>query len=609
MTEMDLNRICLGCMAEKQSGEQTCPACGYVEGTAAPSPLFLKPGTVLKGRYLVGRVLGCGGFGITYLAFDLNLEGKLAIKEYFPSGMVTRGGADPAVSIYSGENQDNFEYGLEKFIDEARTLLKFEDVPEIVSVKDFFKENGTAYLVMNYVEGITLKQYLERQGGKLPPDAVLTYMLPVMKALEQVHQTGILHRDISPDNIFVTKNYTVKLLDFGAARYAMGEHSKSLSVLMKPGYTPEEQYRTHGNQGPWTDVYAVAATMYKLLTGKTPPEALDRMNRDELEPLASFGVEVPFYFEAALKKALSIRAADRFQTMAQFEQALTGSVPAAQTEVPSPQNVQTVFTPDFHMPQNDETTSWPAQKPAGVSLTGFSSRQKLYCVIGAAVAMAIFYKIVWNVGGNPFGSNILVVLDIISSFAMIGATILFGRSYGLVMSVVPVFELLCFTPFFTNYSNSVIYFIFLVLSNMICCVYTSFCLQFASGRNIQEIIQQEKGLAVALPAGLVLYVAIVAALSNVTIYILGSIFIVAFGFIGYLICKNLRQRSGQVKNMPSVAAAAAGVLVYFFDPTIFAWFHSGSFGHLFLTVLGMGISFALLFAAISIFSGKESTRI
>ncbi|HEX3027812.1 MAG TPA: serine/threonine-protein kinase [Clostridia bacterium] len=187
---------------------------------------------------------------------------------------------------------------------------------------DFFKENGTAYIVMSYVEGITLKEFITSRGGKLPLDAVLNIMLPVMKALEQVHSSGILHRDISPDNIYITRNFNVKLLDFGAARFAMGEHSKSMSVLLKPGYAPVEQYRSKGKQGPWTDIYAVAATMYKALTGNTPPESLDRMYEDVLAAPSKCDVDIPSNIEEALLKAMSIREEQRFQTVSEFSDCL-----------------------------------------------------------------------------------------------------------------------------------------------------------------------------------------------------------------------------------------------------------------------------------------------
>lgn len=318
----DINKLCMGCMEEKGDAA-VCPVCGWIQGTHADSPLHLEPGTILAGKYLLGRVLGHGGFGITYLACDMNLGIKLAIKEYFPQGMVTRSMGDTNISIYSGKTKEGFEYGLDKFIEEARTLAKFDDISEIVTVKDFFRENGTAYIVMSYIEGITLKAYTERNGGKLPLNVILNIMLPVMLALEQVHNTGVLHRDISPDNILITKNFKSKLLDFGAARYAVGEYSKSLSVLLKPGYAPEEQYRSRGNQGPWTDVYAVAATIYRSFTGQTPPEALERLENDCIKRPSELGIKIDRRIEDALMKALSVKASGRYESIRAFYNALS----------------------------------------------------------------------------------------------------------------------------------------------------------------------------------------------------------------------------------------------------------------------------------------------
>ncbi|HWP97501.1 MAG TPA: protein kinase [Syntrophomonadaceae bacterium] len=322
---MEANELCLGCMAIKGEAS-TCPYCGWVEGTQSDSGQHLEPGTILRGKYLLGRVLGQGGFGITYLAWDLDLNIKLAIKEYLPRDFATRGSGDTRISIYtSGDSQAFFNQGRDKFLEEARILARFEGHPNIVSVRDFFRENDTAYFVMNYIEGLTFKEYLQEQGGRLDFNKTLQVMMPVMDALEEIHKTGLLHRDISPDNIFITEKGIVKVLDFGAARQALGEHSKSLSVILKPGYAPEEQYRSKGKQGPWTDVYATGATFYRALTGQIPPEALDRMAEDTLLPPTQMGAVLPEAAEGALLKALSVQAGLRFQAMKEFQQALASN--------------------------------------------------------------------------------------------------------------------------------------------------------------------------------------------------------------------------------------------------------------------------------------------
>ncbi len=311
----------MGCM-EKREQDSICPHCGFHHDTPPESPLYLTPGTILHEKYLIGRVLGHGGFGITYLALDLNLHVKLAVKEYLPRDMATRSFDTTTVTLYTGPSREHFEYGLKKFIEEARALARFEDLPGIVSVKDFFQANETAYFVMHFVEGITFKEYLQSQGGKINYDRALRILMPVMDALREVHKTDLLHRDISPDNIYITQDGRVKLLDFGAARYAAGEHSKSLSVMLKAGYAPEEQYRSKGKQGPWTDIYAVGATLYRAITGNVPLEALDRMDADTLESPSRMGIKIPLHAEQALLKAMNVKAGNRFQEMEMFQQAL-----------------------------------------------------------------------------------------------------------------------------------------------------------------------------------------------------------------------------------------------------------------------------------------------
>ena len=322
--EKQTESLCMGCMANKGSSP-TCPNCGWEEGHSADSPLQLTPRTILDGRYLVGRALGQGGFGITYLAWDFNLNCKLAVKEYFPIEVCTRGRDERTVQPLTRRTQERFEYGLGKFLEEGQALARFRDHPGIASVLGFFQENGTAYLVMAYLEGLTFKQYLEEHDGKIPFQAALNILTPVMDALREVHAVGMLHRDISPDNIYLTKNRQVKILDFGAARYAMGEVSQGLSVVLKPGYAPEEQYRRRGRQGPWTDVYALGATFYRAITGIVPSDAPDRLAHDDLVPPGRLRVNIPAKSEAALLKALAVHAENRFQSIAEFQSAVSAA--------------------------------------------------------------------------------------------------------------------------------------------------------------------------------------------------------------------------------------------------------------------------------------------
>jgi serine/threonine protein kinase len=314
--------LCMGCMANKGVALR-CPDCGWEEGQPADSPQHLPPRTVLEGKYLVGRALGQGGFGITYLAWDLNLNCKAAVKEYFPRDLCTRGRDGCTVQPLTQRTKESFGYGLGKFLEEGQALARFRDHPGMVSVLGYFKENGTAYLVMAYLAGVTFKQYLEKHKGKIPFPEALSILTPVMDALHEVHNVGMLHRDISPDNIYVSKNGQVKLLDFGAARYAMGEVSQDLSLVLKPGYAPEEQFRRQGRQGPWTDVYALAATFYRAITGSVPSDAPDRLAHDDLIPPRHLRVNIQLASEDALLKALAVRAEDRFQTVIEFRRAVS----------------------------------------------------------------------------------------------------------------------------------------------------------------------------------------------------------------------------------------------------------------------------------------------
>lgn len=377
----DIGHLCLGCMEDKGL-ESTCPNCGWQVGTSAEAPQHLPPGMILHEKYLIGRVLGHGGFGITYLAWDLNLDMKLAIKEYMPRDFATRTPGKTMVSVFTGDLNTHFEHGLAKFLDEAKTLAQFSNHPGIVGVRDFFKENGTAYLVMYYLEGIDFKQYLESQGGKIPYETALMIMLPVMDALREVHRTGTLHRDISPDNIYITAEGQVKILDFGAARHAVSEFSKSISVILKPGFAPEEQYRSKGKQGPWTDIYATAATLYRALVGHVPPESLDRLEEDTIVPPSSLGVNIPQKAEAALMKALSVKALERFQSMEEFQNELL-----VEMEV----NTVNKMNPNaIHFSLNeDSNTSNKASENKKLENTKTKSSTKWFWIGGGIAALII----------------------------------------------------------------------------------------------------------------------------------------------------------------------------------------------------------------------------
>jgi serine/threonine protein kinase/Tfp pilus assembly protein PilE len=333
---MSHHNRCLSCMTPL-SGASTCPSCGAQVGSEPDNPLYLPAGCLLNNRYLIGRVIGVGGFGIVYLAWDNNLDIKVAVKEYLPKEYAARASDHLSLTPYTGSAKDEYGYGMERFLDEAKALAKFQDHVGIVTVYESFRANNTAYMVMQYLDGITLKEFLKRQPDeRISFDLAVKALTPIMDALREVHSAGYVHRDISPDNIFITRQKQVKLLDFGAARYAIGEHSKSLTSVLKHGYAPKEQYSTKGNQGPWTDVYAVAATLYRCVTGQVPPDAMERMQEaDTIKSPKQLGIDVPLQGELALMKGLALRAADRFESVRDLQGALLGVVPV---DAPKPVN-------------------------------------------------------------------------------------------------------------------------------------------------------------------------------------------------------------------------------------------------------------------------------
>ena len=284
----------------------------------------LRKETRLIGRYTIEGVLGQGGFGITYLGIDELHEKKVAIKEFFPQGIVTRNieYEDTVTVTFVGEKA-NYEKGKERFLKEARTMAKFSKDEGIVKALDFFEINNTAYIVMEYLEGITLKRYL-RENQRIAPEDLIELLVPLIESLDEIHSQGMIHRDISPDNIMVLPDGRIKLMDFGAARDYTEFGEKSLSIVLKPGYAPPEQYQTHGVQGPWTDIYALCATMYKCITGENPPDAIERVMDDSLKKISEFGIVIPLQEEAAIIKGMSVSAKDRYQDIKDFCEDLYG---------------------------------------------------------------------------------------------------------------------------------------------------------------------------------------------------------------------------------------------------------------------------------------------
>lgn len=325
-------KLCMGCMEYYDASLDVCPHCGCVDGKESAHVLHMPPGTILHKRYVVGNALGYGSFGVTYIGWDKLMHRKVAIKEYLPSEYATRMLHETDLIVPdNARQQEKFEKGMGKFRQEAEKLAKLGHIDGVVYIYDTFEENHTAYIVMEYLQGETLASYLKTKGI-LTEKEILNLMIPVLQALQAVHEQNIIHRDISPDNIFLCQdsagNRQVKLIDFGAARFATSSHSKSLTVLLRPGYSPEEQYRSSGEQGPHTDVYAVAAVMYQMATGKRPPDALERRTaierkkRDLLEDPGKYNRDLSDNFVTALVNALNVKIEDRTPTADEFLQEL-----------------------------------------------------------------------------------------------------------------------------------------------------------------------------------------------------------------------------------------------------------------------------------------------
>ncbi|MCR4717305.1 MAG: serine/threonine protein kinase [Lachnospiraceae bacterium] len=312
----DNTRLCFGCMETIGKDLDHCPVCSFCESEYNVSPRALPLHTMLNERYEIGKVLGEGGFGLTYIAFDHRNKIPVAIKEYFPTTAATRdcSGGELKLNFFNNKTERAYKGGLDKYSNEAEILKRFNNLDGIVSTLDFFKENNTGYIVMEYIDGITLKEYLESNGTISPKEAV-ELMMPVLKALETIHSEGIIHRDISPDNLMIRMDGAFKLIDFGAARISNDDNDKSLTIILKRGFAPEEQYRSKGKQGPWTDIYALCATMYKMITNRVPPEAMDRIIEDEIRPLYAYPIEMPESQMKAIMKGLNVRAKDRFQNV------------------------------------------------------------------------------------------------------------------------------------------------------------------------------------------------------------------------------------------------------------------------------------------------------
>ena len=326
----------------------------------ANNAMALPLNSLLQNRYEIKAIIGAGGFGITYLAWDTVLEKNTAIKEYFPNGLVSRT-ENRKIEVYLQEQSDEYQQGKERFLREARELTRFSNCKNVVSVFDFFEANNTAYMVMEYLQGTTLKNYMEQKGGRIEESMAINVIFTLMDTLEIVHSAGVIHRDIAPDNVYICSDNTVKLLDFGAAKQAMTGEMKSASVILKPGYAPVEQYTKSGKIGPWTDIYAFGAMIYHMMTGVRPVDSVERTLGDQLPSPRQYNPQINPAMEKVILKAMAVRAEDRYQSINEMRQDyLTGLSGGTddRTVVAANQNV----IPDQSIPTVPDTV--------GISYTG-----------------------------------------------------------------------------------------------------------------------------------------------------------------------------------------------------------------------------------------------
>ena len=341
--------FCFNCMTRMASGQTVCPACGHDNSRHQNPESAMPAGTILQGKYLVGRVLGQGGFGITYLGFDIVLNIRVAIKEYFPTGVGIRSPHSVRVTaVSSQEKAEGFRKGCSEFQEEARRLAAIES-PNIVKVRDYFRENGTAYIIMNYLDGSTLTKEVAACGGRIPWQRVIELFKPLILELDKLHKAHLIHRDIKPDNIKVVKDddggERLVLLDFGAARsFVSAEVTGSYSAMVTHGYAPVEQYSPKSRQGPYTDIYAICATMYAVITGNLPATATDRMTGEaDIRTFSEMGEDMPPHIEKAILHGLEVRSTDRPQSMRALYDELNGKEPdvkgssTVQAEKPAPE--------------------------------------------------------------------------------------------------------------------------------------------------------------------------------------------------------------------------------------------------------------------------------
>jgi len=316
---MDISQICMGCM-EVKGAVEVCPKCSWSDTFSVQPQFYLPPRSWLQNRFLAGRALGYGGCGVTYLAWDTHHDTKAVVKEYLPGGMITRSFGNPMTLILTPELQPVFDHGLSLFVREMESLQGLGPLDFLPASLAVFRQNGTAYHVTEWLDGMDFATYLKRHPAGIQGEIALRMLLPAVEGLSTVHRAGLLHENIAPSNIFLTRSAQLKILDFGHARRFLRRQVPRLEFGIKDGFAAEEQYRPDGSVGPWTDMYSIGAVFYFALTGRIPPPAPERQARDSLVPLPGTYTDI----QGAVTRAVHVHARQRFATMDDFKGALTG---------------------------------------------------------------------------------------------------------------------------------------------------------------------------------------------------------------------------------------------------------------------------------------------
>ncbi len=369
--------FCYTCMEQIEDGKYTkCPHCGADLDLGTVEKQFLPPGTELEGKFIVGKAIGSGGFGHTYIGWNKTLLSKVAIKEYYPRQFCGRDGDGVTVAGAQGTGEERFENGLQQFLKEARSVAELQDIKGVVKVYSVFEANGTGYIVMEYLEGMDVKTILKQSGNKRDYEWCRRVILTVLYTLKDVHKRGVLHRDIAPDNIFITKEGIIKLIDFGAAIHATADNvSTQTEIILKSGYAPIEQYSRKTEQGPYTDLYAVAALFYRMLTGKKPAPANERIRNEKIPTPSELGVEIPEEAELGIMVCLNVKPEHRLQSAEEFMEVLGGG------------DFEPVYEPEWILPaEKKEKGGFFMRLPVAAKAAMLVA---VLCIIGGGIAAIV----------------------------------------------------------------------------------------------------------------------------------------------------------------------------------------------------------------------------